>query len=726
MLRNLTRREWFAGSAALVGVAAFPALAQTQVNRGPSAREEPVSESFFGETVTDRYRWMESAEDPQWRPFMEANAEHARAILGAIPGGERLRARVGELTGAFDIVVAVKRAGAKLFFTKRPAGWQSPALFVRENGTDTLLINPNEMRDGDAHLSLDWWEPSHDGAYVVYGLSLAGSENSVLHIMHVASREVLPERIDRTQYASPVWLPDNSGFFFNRLAGASLGSIEYYLDSVCWLHRLRTDAAADVRVLARGQFAEVAAAPTDFPFVFADPSSNFALAIMFGGVRRENPVWTARLADVLAGRPRWRQACTIEDEVTYADLRGDDLYLLTTKNAENGKVLVTSAARPNFVRARTLVPESSVVVENIAAARDAVYVQDMDAGYARLRRVTGEGRTARVSTLALPFEGSITSLEYSTQADGVLMFLTSWLEPTGVWRYDPASDAVANTGLAPRPPIDTSPYEAVRGFATARDGERVPVSIVMRRDLPRDGSNPTLVEAYGAYQIVNQPAFWTRGFAFLEQGGILVTAHVRGGGEYGKRWWKAGQKLNKPNTWRDVIDCCQFLIDQGYTRADKLAMTGTSAGGITSGRALTERPDLFCAVIPRVGVLNALRAEFSQNGPPNIEEFGTVTTEEGFSGLRAMDALHAVQDGVRYPAVLVTHGMTDPRVEPWHSGKMVARLRAADLAGGPFLLRVTFDAGHGLGSTREQADNEWGDIFAFVLWRSGTPGFQPS
>jgi prolyl oligopeptidase len=203
---------------------------------------------------------------------------------------------------------------------------------------------------------------------------------------------------------------------------------------------------------------------------------------------------------------------------------------------------------------------------------------------------------------------------------------------------------------------------------------------------------------------------------------MLAIAHVRGGGEYGRRWWKAGQKKNKPNTWRDLIACCEHLNAQRYTSPAHLAINGGSAGGITVGMALVERPDLFCAVIPDVGLLNALRAETGQNGPPNIDEFGTVKESDGFQGLKAMDALSQVKDGQRYPAVLLNHGMTDPRVDPWHSAKFVARLRAADPKGGPFLLRVTFDAGHGLGSTRSQLDSQYADIFSFVLWRAGKRG----
>jgi prolyl oligopeptidase len=224
---------------------------------------------------------------------------------------------------------------------------------------------------------------------------------------------------------------------------------------------------------------------------------------------------------------------------------------------------------------------------------------------------------------------------------------------------------------------------------------------------------------------VNAPYFNVRSIAFLEQGGVLATAHVRGGGEYGRRWWKAGQKLTKPNTWRDLINCCEALIRDGWTTPARLAIQGGSAGGITVGRALTERPALFAAVISDVGVSNPLRAEFSQNGPPNIEEFGTVTERDGFEALREMDALHAVRDGVRYPAVLLMTGLTDPRVAPWQVAKMTARLQEASASGNPVLLRVELEAGHGFGSTRTQVDAKRADEYAFVLWRAGIADFQP-
>ncbi len=689
----------------------------------PVGRIEPVTETFFGQSVTDPYRWMETPTDPDWAPYMRGNADHARTTLDAIPGREAMLDRIAALTGTNATAGAPIPAGGKLFYQKRAAGKDTAALFVRTGDQDRALVDPDALKSEGTHVSLDWWAPSPDGSHVVYGLSPSGSEASILHIMRVEDGEILPERITFTQFASPSWLADGSGFFFNRLSGAPAGTVGFFSDSAVWLHRLNTAPEADVKVFARGLYADVPADPTDIPIVVADASSEYLVAAMFGGVRRENPYWTARVDDLLAGRPAWKSIGGVEDELIIPAFKGDDLYLLTTKDAENGKILKTRMSAPDLATAEVVVANGDRVIESITHAADALYVSTTDGGYQDLSKVGADGR---MTPIALPFEGSILEMTASPSEPGCHLRLTSWLEPVGVWRVN-ADGSVANTGLSPRPAIDTSPYEAVRDFATARDGTRVPVSIIARKGLARDGSAPALVRAYGAYQIVSSPGFSTAGIAFLEQGGVLVTAHVRGGGEYGKRWWRAGRKLTKPNTWRDLIDACEHLIREGWTHSDRLAINGGSAGGITVGRALTERPDLFAAVIPQVGCLNALRIEFSQNGPPNIEEFGTVTTEEGFRGLYEMDAMHHVVDGTNYPAVMMTHGMTDPRVEPWNSGKMAARLRAAASAdSGPILLRVDYQAGHGIGSTRSQGDELAADVYSFVLWQTGKAGFQPA
>lgn len=732
-LPPLTRRRTLAAFGGLPAAMLLPGIPAWAAKPAapPVARVEPVRETLWGDTIVDPYRWMENAKDRDWEPFMKGWAAYTRGVLDAIPGRKALLERIGKLSGDLPIADAPQSAGGRLFYQMRPSGANQFKLFVREGigGAEKLLVDPSTLKgDGGSHMSLDWWRASPDGRYVVHGLSAAGSEDSVARILDVASGELLAERIDRTQYAGPRWLPDSSGFFYNRLAeGSKPGSPERYLDSVAWLHRLRSDPKDDLRVLSRGQFADVPVERNEFPYVAAESSSDYLVAGTFGGVRRDNPLFAARRADVLAGRPRWQRVCTVEDEVTGFAFRGDELFLLSTRGAPNARVLRTALSAPAIAQAQVAVAEGPAVLERIALARDGLYLRDMDGGYGALRRLGNDGRIAPV---ALPFEGTIEGLSASTAEDGLWFAGTSWLLPQTVFRADPAQQRVERVALTPAFEIDTSAYEAIRTSATARDGTAVPVSIVARKGLARNGRNPTLVNAYGSYQISRGPNFNPRGLAFLEQGGVLAVAHVRGGGEYGRRWWKAGQKLAKPNTWRDLIDVCEWLVKQRWTSPARLAIQGGSAGGITVGRAMTERPELFAAVISNVGMNNALRAEFEPNGPPNIDEFGTVTERVGYLGLRQMDALHAVRDGVRYPAVLLTTGMTDPRVEPWEVAKMAARLEAVAAARrgagrNPVLLRVEFDAGHGVGSTREQGDAKRADEYAFVLWRTGQPGFRP-
>jgi len=694
--------------------------AKAAVAKPPVARIEPVEETFFGQTVVDPYRWMENPKDKDWEPFMRGQDAHARAVLGGIPGRDALKERIAALSGGMTVAYGVQKCGDRLFYQVRPAGADNFKLAVRQGtaGAEKILIDPTTMKgEGGKHISLDWWSASPDGRHVVYGLSAAGSENSVLHVMEVDTMRVLPERIAGTQYAGPSWLPDGSGFFYGRVNDLKqLGTVDYYKRSPALLHKLGADPKDDLLLAQFGKDAAIPLGETEFPSVQTSRDGEWAVLVLYGGVRRENPVFVARLANAVLGRAQWRQVCTIADEVTAITFDATDLYLLTTRGAENGKVLRTPLATGSYASAVTVVPEGPLVVEGIALARDGLYVLDLDGGYHSLRRLS---RDAQLSKVALGFEGSISGLYASTADAGCFVDGTSWLLPYTTFRHDPATGRTERAGIVPPPSLDLSGYEAVRVFVVVRDGTKVPLSIVAKKGLKRDGRNPALVNAYGSYQISTNPYFSPRNLALLERGGLFCVAHVRGGGEYGKRWWKGGQKLNKANTWRDMIDCCEHLVKERWAGKGTITIQGGSAGGITVGRALTERPDLFAGVISNVGVSNTLRAEFSQNGPPNIDEFGTVKERDGFTGLKAMDALFHVKDGTRYPAVLLTVGMTDPRVEAWHGGKMAARLQKANRSANPILLRVSFDAGHGLGSTRSQIDDERADEFAFVLWRAG-------
>jgi prolyl oligopeptidase len=718
--RRAALRSLTSGMAALA--LPFPGPARARPRNGqPHARIEPVSDTYFGETITDPYRWMENPKDKDWEPFLRGQDAFARETLNAIPGREQLGRRIAALSGGTPLAYGVQSAGGRVFYQVRPAGADNYMLAVRQGlgGPERILIDPTTMKgDAGVHVSLDWWVAAPDGSRVVYGLSPAGSENSVLHVMEVDTMRVLPERIAGTQYASPSWLPDGSGFFYWRVADPSkLGTVDYYKRAPVLLHKLGTNPKEDPILVAFGKDPAVPLAESDFPNIFTSRSGGaWALLVLFGGVRPENPVFVARLTDAMTGRAQWRQVCAIEDEVVGFAFDASDLYMLTTKATPNAKVLRTPLENGSYEDAATVVPEGRLVIETMALARDGLYLQDLDGGYHSVRRL---GRDGRLASVPLPWEGSINGLWASTLEDGCWLDGAAWLLPPTSFRHDPGKGSTTPTGLAPAASVDLSGYEAIRTFATARDGTKVPLSIVARKGLKRDGHNPTLVDAYGAYQSTNGPFFSLRTLAFLERGGVFAVAHVRGGGEYGKRWWKDGQKLTKFNSWRDLIDCCEHLIRTGWTTRKTLSIQGGSAGGITVGRALTERPDLFTCVISNVGWSNALRIEFSQTGPANINEFGTVQERAGFIGLKAMDALYHVKDGTHYPAVLLTVGMNDPRVEAFHGAKMAARLQRASLSRNPILLRVDFEAGHGLGSTRSQIDEERTDEFAFVLWRAG-------
>ncbi len=689
--------------------------AATPAKKPPVARVQVVKDTHFGETISDPYRWMEDDKDPDWLPFLRGQNDYARSVLDALPKRDRLLKRIQQLSGDIAVTSKVQRAGDRTFFQQRPAGADNYKLFVRESGKDRVLIDPSAMKQaGVGHFSLDWWSASPDGSHVVYGISKDGSENSTLHVLVVADGKLLPEQIGDTDGAGPQWLDDGSGFFYNQLTG-KIDTPERYLDSRARFHRLNTDPGADPIIMKRGLDPAVAYENIQSPYVLTSRHSQHAL-LFLGDVRPEFRLYIAPLADVVAGRAKWIKVAGFEDEVTGMDLHGDDLFLLANKGTPRGRIVKMSAKAPNIATAQAVVPQGKDVIDEMSRARDGLYLKIMDGGISRMRRVGADGHLADV---ALPFDGTIGSIFANQDMDGVLFSYSGWLSPTGIWQCDPAGK-VADTGITPRPNIDVSAYETARAFATAKDGTKIPYSLIYKKGTKLDGSNPTWISAYGSYgSAAYTPAFAGRTLALIDEGAIVGYANVRGGGEYGREWHKAGQLQNKPNTWRDLIAVCEELIAKKYTSPQHLAIGGRSAGGITVGRAMTERPDLFAAVVGGVGWFNPLRYVAEQNGYGEEPEWGAIREESGYKALKSIDSYQAVRDHTPYPAVLLTTGVTDPRVAPFHIGKMAARLQAATSSGKPVLLRVDFDAGHGVGSTRTQQDKEAADTYAFLLWQTG-------
>ncbi|MDD2705454.1 MAG: prolyl oligopeptidase family serine peptidase [Acidocella sp.] len=729
---HVSRRAFLASTAGLALAAmARPAGAETFVqpvnvvigNGPPVAPVRPVVETYFGQEVTDRYRWMES-KDAEWRAYTNAEGDYTAQVLEKIPGRAALAAAISKNTGAIVAVLGVQTGGTRIFTEIRPAGAETSKLFVRDGltGADAKLIDPDTYAKPGSHAALDWWSASPDGSHVVFGISGGGSEQSTLRVLVTETGVVLPEAIDRTTDASPGWLPDGSGFFYNRLQDVPPESVEYEQKSVCWLHILNTDPVGDIKILGQGLSPDVAVQDIDFPVVCTAPGAEIVVGVLEAGVQNELTLYAAKLADATAGKPVWVKICGPADAVTGFALRGDEIFLLTHKHAAHYRVLKTTAAKPGIATAVEVVPQGRAVIRDIVAAQDGLYVLELEDGLAGLRHLGTEGGLTKVK---LPFAGAIDGGTFyaDTLHAGAWFLLEGWVRPAALCHA--AGGVAVQTDLAPLPPIDVSPYVSEEIFAMARDGVRVPLSIVYRKGLKHEGSAPLLLEAYGAYGISFDPYFVARWLPFLDLGGVFAVAHVRGGGELGEDWHIAGQKAEKFHSWQDTEDCALHLVQAGYTAHRRLAVMGESAGGITVGRLLTERPELAAVVISMVGVSDAMRSEFSPNGPPNIPEFGTVRTKTGFHDLLAMDAYQHVHDKVMYPSVLLTTGLNDPRVSSWEPTKMAARLQAATVSKNPVLLRVDKDAGHGIGSTRVQRDVLMADVTAFILWRVGDSRYQP-
>ncbi len=688
------------------------AVATTLVPPAPEARVEIVRDTYFAETLSDPYRWMENDKDTEWLPFLREQNDHTRAVLDALPFRESLLKRIRQLSADTVLTSRIQRAGGLMFFQQRPLGADNYKLFVRQNGRDRLLVDPTALSDHTSHVSLDWWCASPTGQHVVYGLSKDGSEDSTLRVLVVADGTDLTERIPNTESANPQWLEDGSGFFYNQLTG-QVDTPERYLDSQARFHRLATDPTLDPILMKRGLVAGVDYDRIQMPFIHTYPGARYAL-LKLADVRPESRWFIAPVADAIAGQTRWTPVVGFEDEVTDVQLVGDDLYLLANRATPRGRLLKTSGAAPSLATANEVVPQGPEVIESVARAGDGLYLKIMDGGISRLRRFGFDGR---VTDIALPFDGSISAIFASAGEKGVLISLSGWLTPAGIWSID-TGGSVVNTGITPKPQVDVSTYETKRLFATAKDGTRIPYSLIYRKGLTLDGQTPAWISAYGSYGISPYtPTFAGRTLALIDAGAIVGYANVRGGGEFGREWHKAGQLSNKPNTWLDLIAVCEDLCTRKYTSPQHLAIGGRSAGGITVGRAMTERPDLFAAVVDGVGWSNPLRYVAEQNGYGEEPEWGAISELAGYRALKSIDSYQAVRDGTRYPAVLLTTGVTDPRVAPFQVAKMAARLQAATNSGKPILLRVDFDAGHGMGSTRAQQDEEAADTYAFLLWQ---------
>ncbi len=727
-------RRAFALSLALAAVLAAVPATQT---RPPAAPVRPVTETLHGVTITDPYRWMEDG-GPEFTDWLKAQDAYTRAVLERIPGRQKIAAELQALATDRGVgITQPRRIGNRYFYRKRNVAAEEPVpkLYVRETTTSTerLLVDPVAIQDGNQPWAIQEYAVSPDGRYVAYIVTAGGSTVGTLRVMEVATARTLPDTIDRVLYEGRVfWRSDSRAFTFTRLRAvrASAPPKDAQTCPTTFLHVVGTGTDGDRPLVGCGVTRRIPVAENQWGGVSFSTASAYALGwVIVDQTYTALDFYTAPIDTLSARDVPWRRLASGDDQVTEVVLRGDTAYLRTGHGAPRGKVVRTSVLHPDLAHADVVVAQSEAVIatlEPIAMpqsalylANDALYVRMRDAGIGRLLRVPFEKSAG--AAVPLPFAGSVRQASARPEDAGITFVLQSWTRAPRVCTFDPESGTVRDTGLAPNNPAERREFEVTEVKARSADGTLVPLTIVGPAGLKKDNSHPTLLEGYGAYGLVSDPMFTPRLIPWLERDGLSARCHVRGDGDYGEEWHRAGQGRNKANTIADFIACAEYLVTQGYTTPARLAGTGGSAGGLTIGGAITRRPDLFAVALPVVAVSDLLRLGLGSNGPQldHAREFGTVTDPDDFRAMLAVSPYQHITPGTRYPAVLAMTGINDDNVPPWQVAKLVARLQAATTSGKPVLLQVNWSAGHSISIPPV-------DSYSFMLWQMGIPEFQPT
>ena len=688
--------------------------------RPPVLATTSVTETLWGQRITDPYRSMEAL-GPKTLDWIRREGAYTRRVLDAIGPLAALQARVAAFTGSFGLIQSYSVLGGRTFYEERAPGSDAFDLIVRDGaGTRTLVdIAALRARNGGKPLAINWILPSDDGAKVAVGISEGGSEAASLSVYDAASGAVLAGPIDRAQYGATSWSDDGRTVYFIRLKklAAHDPGTETYRDP--------TLVALTIGGMPRPLYGALQPdgprfGPDETPVLSINPGASVAMLEAVNGVQNELKLWEGKVADAERADGHWTELADRADGITQFDTRRDEIFLLSHKGAPTFQVLAVHAGRP-LAEATTLVPaRTDRVIQGVHAASDALYVLAQHGAYSELLRIPA-GSTA-IETIKLPTRGDITEAFTDPTARGISISLQSWATPPVELRYDPGTKTFTDLHLGTKGDIDPADFVVRDIEATARDGARIPLSLVE----PRGVRHPAIMalEAYGSYGISETAEFSPRRAIVMKEGISYGVCHVRGGGEKGESWRLGGKDANKHNTWQDLIACADELVKTGVTSSRRLFIIGGSAGGIPMGRAMEERPDLFAGVVDVVPVANPLRQEFSPNGPDNVPEFGSIKTEQGFRDLLAEDSIQHVRPGVRYPAIMISTGLNDPRVSPWEPAKFAAALMNSGTPN-PVLLRVDAEAGHGIGATRTQSDLLTADWIAFMFWRSGAPGWRP-
>ena len=671
----------------------------------PDTRRGEHTDDYHGARVTDPYRWLEqSAHTPEVRAWIEAQNELTFDYLEGIPAREHVRERLTELWDYPKKGAPFKKGGR--YFQFRNSGLQNQNVFYTMDAPQDeghVLLDPNTLsEDGTAALSMT--ATSEDGKLLAYAVAQSGSDMVTWRVRDVATGEDLADEVAWSRFAQAAWLPDGSGFFYLRFATPEEG--ETYISELehptIMLHKIGTAQAEDTVVFERPDDAHVTFGPT------VSDDGRYLIISIYKGSERTNLVFYCRpldgdeFAELI---PDW------EAQYFFLGNDGDAFYFQTNLDADLERVIAIDLAHPAKENWHTVIAEREDTLQGAKLVGDEIVCLYLQDAAHRLERYSLEGEP--LGSISLPGLGSVTALHAERDDNELFYSFTSFLHPSTNFRFDlkmNESEQLATPSLD----FDPEPYTTRQVFVTSKDGTRVPMFLVHKKNLEINEENPTLLYGYGGFKIPVLPGFSVERLVWLELGGVLAVANLRGGGEYGKAWHEAGTLANKQNVFDDFIACAEYLIDEGVTSPEKLATEGRSNGGLLVGAAMTQRPELFAAALPGVGVLDMLRFHKFTIGWAWVSDYGSADDPEQFETLLAYSPLHALKPGTAYPATLITTGDFDDRVVPAHSFKFAAALQHAQTGDAPTLIRVQTKAGHGMGKPTTMLIEERADILAFL------------
>jgi prolyl oligopeptidase len=691
----------------------------------PAAPTSATQETLHGVVVKDPYRYMEDFKSTEVQAWLKAQAAYSREVLDRIGIRESLEKRLTELTttNGDAISAMVRMPGDRIYYMLRPKGERQFKLAMRTGfkGVTRILVDPEvTAKQTGVPQAINYFKPSWDGKYLAYGMSAGGSEDASLHILEIATGKTIGDPVPRVRESQVSWLPGSRSMTYNQLKAPTRGEpdSELYLDSRVMLHKVGDKADQAKAVFGPTVTRKLGLARLDVATLIFTPGSPWVVARTTDTTLPEGLLFVAKAADLGKANLKWTRISGYEDKITSVELRGDELYFMTYQDAPRKKVMKLDLRKPMLGTAVVVAePPTNGVMEDFSLTRDSVVGAVRQGTEIVLRRYPRGNKEG--DAIPMPFPGAARITDDLAHVYGDVVYTLSG------WTQMPLSfvlngNVSTDTGLRVNPALPRLPDVEVENVEViSHDGAMVPMTLLYKRGMQRNGDNPALLNGYGAFGYSETAGFSAMRMAWIEQGGVLALANVRGSGVYGDTWYRAGQKSTKSNTWKDAVACAQYLIDQKIASPGTLGIMGTSTGGIFAGRAVTTAPQLFAAAIFSVGVLDVVRYEESANGITHISEFGSAKNSREFPALLEMSTYHNVVDGTAYPAVMLVHGMNDPRVDVWHSGKTAARLQAATASGKPILLRLDLQAGHGVGSTATQRNAVAADIYAFLLWQMG-------